>query len=95
MRESMLLQRNKIATFLVLFAIVTLFLAVAYRSQSPRHVRFDFANWRVYRVTGVEFSPDGDRLRTTEAQHLGPVTISSQGLWKEEKPNVGTNLVAQ
>jgi hypothetical protein len=80
------LKKRFIGGAALLLAVSLLFLLLAKRAESPWRLSLDLSNWRVFGSEGVEFNPEGVRVRSTKAYHIGPITISSERVWTEPKP---------
>src|SRR5687767_4414752 len=88
-------RRGLVAAALTVATLGVIFVLAASRKESRWRVSFDLSNWRVYGSDSVEFDPDGRKLRSRKAYHLGPVVISSEQASTENKPAslLGTNVL--
>jgi hypothetical protein len=75
-------RRWQIAIVVTVLLLCATSLLLASRKESRWRVSLE-VNWRVFGSDSVEFDPTGRRVRTVNAYHIGPLTVSSERLWLE------------
>ena len=83
-------RRWQVGVVIAVLLLCAASLLLASRKKSPWRVSLE-VNWRVFGSDSVEFDPTGRRVRTVNAYHIGPLTVSSERLWLE---NASDALVA-